>query len=331
MFGTDAETGLSTIIAIHNTRLGPAFGGCRMWPYDDLDDALADALRLSHGMTYKNALAGLDFGGGKAVIIGDPARHKTPDLMAAFGKHIDQLAGSYITAEDVGMTPADMEAISRETRHVRGTAHSRRADPSPYTALGVYHGMRAALKHAFGDRRLSGRTVSVVGLGNVGFALARILHRAGAKLVVSDINPDAVERAIHAFDAERVAPERAHRVQADIFAPCALGAVLNDATIADLEAPIVAGSANNQLAEDHHGAALSRRGVLYVPDYVINAGGVIVLAKPHLEDVAIEADLRRIEKTVADILARSESEDLPTQKVADRIAEERLSVAEPAN
>jgi len=327
VFGSDAETGLSTIIAIHDTRLGPAFGGCRMWPYNDFDDALADALRLSHGMTYKNALAGLDFGGGKAVIVGDPARHKTPALMTAFGRHVDQLGGSYITAEDVGLTPADMEAISQGTNHVRGTARNRRGDPSPHTALGVYHGMRAALKHAFGDRRLRGRTVSIQGLGNVGYALARLLHDAGAKLVVSDISRDAVERAMHAFGSEWVEPHDAHRVRADIFAPCALGAGLNDETIAELEAPIVAGSANNQLAEDRHGIALLERSVLYAPDYVVNAGGVIALARPDLSDMALEAEIRKIGKTLAAVFARADTEGLPTQEIADRIAEERLSAA----
>jgi leucine dehydrogenase len=327
VFGSDPEAGLSTIIAIHDTRLGPALGGCRMMPYSSVDEALTDALRLSHGMTYKNALAGLDFGGGKAVIIGDPGKHKSAGLMAAFGRQVDSLGGAYITGEDVGLTPADMELIGAETNHVRGTSRSHRGDPSPYTALGVYHGMLAAIEHAFGDRKLRGRIVSLQGLGNVGYSLARHLDRAGARLVVSDINNEAVERAVREFGAEWVDPQRAHRVQADIFAPCALGAGLNDDTIPDLAAPIVAGSANNQLAETRHGAALLDRSILYAPDYVINAGGVMALAKPDVSDAVLEADVKKIESTLAAIFVRAEEEKLSTRDVADHIAEERLAAA----
>ncbi len=327
VFGNDPDTGLSTIIAIHDTRLGPALGGCRMWPYESLEEALTDALRLSHGMTYKNAVAGLDFGGGKAVILGHPRKHKSPELMAAFGRHVDHLGGDYITGEDVGLTPADMELIARQTAHVRGTDRTHRGDPSPYTALGVYHGILAALDHAFADRSLKGRTVSVQGLGNVGYALTRRLHEAGAKLVVSDINNDAVERAVRELGAEAVDPENAHRVHADVFAPCALGSILNDQTIADLEMPIVAGAANNQLAEDRHGSALLDRSILYAPDYVINAGGVMCLAKHDATDAALEADVREIGKTLSAIFAGAEAEGLTTREVADRMAEERLASA----
>ncbi len=325
IFGNDPETGLSTIIAVHDTRLGPAMGGCRMWPYDSLEDALNDALRLSHGMTYKNAVAGLDFGGGKAVILGHPGKHKTPELLASFGRHVDQLGGSYITGEDVGLTPADMEVIARETEHVRGTSQTRRGDPSPYTALGVYHGIVAALDHAFADGDPRGRIVSVQGLGNVGFALARLLHQAGAKLVVSDINAEVVRRAVQEFGAETVDTEYAHRVRADVFAPCALGSILNDDTIADLEAPIVAGAANNQLAEVRHGVALMERSILYAPDYVINAGGVICLAGDQVSDTALETNVRGIGRTLATIFAQAESEGKTTTGIADRIAEERLA------
>lgn len=324
VFGNDAETGLSTIIAVHDTTLGPALGGCRMLPYDTLEDALTDSLRLSHGMTYKNALAGLDFGGGKAVIIGDPSKHKNTSLMASFGRHVDQLDGLYITGEDVGLTPADIEIIGRETRHVRGTPKHPRNNPSPYTALGVFHGIEAALEHAFASRSVAGRTVSIQGLGNVGYALAERLHHAGARLVVSDINRIAAQRAVRDFDAELVDPENAHRVRGDIFAPCALGAILNDDTIADLEMPIVAGSANNQLSEERHGFALRDRSILYAPDYVINAGGVICLAKPASTDTALEMDIARIARTLTEIFHQSEANRLPTQVVADRIAEQRL-------
>ena len=327
IFGNDPETGLSTIIAVHDTRLGPAMGGCRMWPYDSLEDALNDALRLSHGMTYKNAVAGLDFGGGKAVILGHPDKHKTSELLASFGRHVDQLGGIYITGEDVGLTPADMEVIARETEHVRGTSQTRRGDPSPYTALGVYHGIVAALDHAFADRDPRGRIISVQGLGNVGFALARLLHQAGAKLVVSDINADAVRRAVREFGVETVDPADAHRVRADVFAPCALGSIINDDTIADLEAPIVAGAANNQLAEGRHGVALMERSILYAPDYVINAGGVICLAGDQVSDTALETNVRGIGRTLATIFAQAESENKTTTDIADRIAEERLASA----
>ena len=325
VFGHDAKTGLYTVIAIHDTRLGPALGGCRMWPYENTDEALTDALRLSRGMTYKNALAGLDYGGGKAVIIADPKKDKSPDLMQAFGRKVDALGGLYITGEDVGLTPADMEAIGRATEHVRGTSKTHRGDPSPYTALGVYCGIQSALKHLYGSPDLHGRTVSVQGLGNVGFTLARFLHDAGAKLVVSDINPNAVDRAVAAFSAESVDPQDAHKVEADVFAPCALGAGINAVTIPQLGAPIIAGSANNQLAEPSDGKVLAERGILYAPDYVINAGGVIALARHDVEDDELEADVRQIGDTLTEIFERAKAENDTTASVADRIAEERLS------
>ncbi|MCP4999920.1 MAG: Glu/Leu/Phe/Val dehydrogenase [Hyphomicrobiales bacterium] len=325
VFGHDAATGLYTVIAIHDTRLGPALGGCRMWPYQNTDEALTDALRLSRGMTYKNALAGLDYGGGKAVIIADPKLHKTPELMRAFGKKVDALGGLYITGEDVGLTPADMEMIGGATEHVRGTAQNHRGDPSPYTALGVYNGIQSALMHKFGSPDLHGRKVSIQGLGNVGFTLARFLHHAGADLVVSDINQNSVDRAIDAFGATSVDPADAHKVDADIFAPCALGAGLNSVTIPQLGAPIIAGSANNQLAEPGDGQALAARGILYAPDYVINAGGVIALAKHDVKDEVLEADVRQIGETLKTIFERADVENAPTDVVADRIAEERLS------
>ena len=325
VFGHDAQTGLYTVIAIHDTRLGPAMGGCRMWPYANTQEALTDALRLSRGMTYKNAMAGLDYGGGKAVIIGDPKLHKTPELMHAFGQKVDALGGLYITGEDVGLTPADMESIGGATEHVRGTSKTHRGDPSPYTALGVYNGIQAALRHKFGSDDLHGRTVSLQGLGNVGFTLARFLHHAGADLVVSDINEKAVQKAIDAFSARSVKPEDAHKVEADVFAPCALGAGLNAVTIPELGAPIVAGAANNQLAEPGDGAALAERGILYAPDYVINAGGVIALALHDVEDEVLETTVRNIGETLTTIFRRAEAESAPTDVIADRMAEERLS------
>ncbi|WP_246660461.1 Glu/Leu/Phe/Val dehydrogenase dimerization domain-containing protein [Nitratireductor sp. XY-223] len=328
VFGHDARTGLYTVIAIHDTRLGPALGGCRMWPYQNTEEALTDALRLSRGMTYKNAMAGLDYGGGKAVIIADPKKDKSPELMHAFGKKVDALGGLYITGEDVGMTPADMEAIGGATEHVRGTSKTHRGDPSPYTALGVYCGIQSALKHLYGSSDLHGRTVSVQGLGNVGFTLARFLHDAGADLVVSDINQSAVGRAVSAFGAKSVDTNDAHKVEADVFAPCAMGAGINSDTIPELGAPIIAGSANNQLAEPSDGEALAQRGILYAPDYVINAGGVIALARHDVEDDVLEADVRDIGDTLTEIFLRAQAENAPTATVADRIAEERLSAAD---
>jgi len=327
--GFDAKTGLKTVIAVHDTRLGPALGGCRVWAYADDADALTDALRLSRGMTYKNALAGLDLGGGKAVIIADPRKDKTPELLAAFGRQVDRLGGTYITAEDVGVSDADMEIVAGETPHVRGTRATGLGDPSPYTALGIFVGIKAALMHRFGSDSLEGRTVCVQGLGHVGMGVARLLHEAGATLTVADLHAPAVERAVAEFGATAVAPEAAHAQKADVFAPCALGAVLNDGTIPELGAPIVAGAANNQLAEARHDAALAARGILYAPDYAINAGGAIsiALARPGGDDTAVRDKVIAIGQTLAHIFQRAEALKQPTQAVADAMAEERLAAA----
>ncbi|MEM6463335.1 MAG: Glu/Leu/Phe/Val dehydrogenase dimerization domain-containing protein [Pseudomonadota bacterium] len=327
VFAHDAKVGLFTVIAIHDTRLGPALGGCRMWPYQSADEALTDALRLSRGMTYKNAIAGLDYGGGKGVIIADSKEHKSPELLHAFGKTVDALAGLYITGEDVGLTPADIEEIGKETIHVRGAKNRSRGDPSPYTALGVFEGMQSALRHRFGSADVSGRTVSLQGLGNVGFALARLLHQAGANLVVADINASVVEKATDEFGARSVDTTDAHKVEADIFAPCALGAGLNLVTIPELAAPIVAGSANNQLAEADDGQLLMSKDILYAPDYVINAGGVIALANEDIDERVLDADVRAIGETLTTIFERAKEQNAPTQLIADRMAEERLMAA----
>jgi len=329
VFAHDAATGLSAIIAIHDTSLGPALGGCRMWSYAHPADALTDALRLSRGMTYKNAVAGLPLGGGKSVILADPKKDKTPELMEAFGRHIDRLAGTYITAEDVGVSPADMEAVARQTNHVRGTQATGLGDPSPYTALGVFTGIKASAKHVFGSEDLNGRTVSVQGLGNVGFDVARRLHEAGAKLIVSDIHAPAVERAIQQFGATAADPAAAHAADADIFAPCALGAGLNPKTIPDIKARIVAGAANNQLQSAEDGSSLAKRGILYVPDYVINAGGVIsvALAKPGADDTEVRQKTLEIGDTLSVLFRRSVVEGLRPEQIADEMAEERLAMA----
>lgn len=328
-FCRDAASGLSAIIAVHDTRLGPAIGGCRMWPYATPHDALTDALRLSRGMTYKNALAGLDNGGGKAVIIADPKTDKTPALLRAFGAHVDRLGGVYRTAEDVGITAEDMEVVGTVTEFALGTEKTGLGDPSPYTALGVFSGIRAALRHRFATDALSGLTVCVKGLGNVGYRLCGHLHAAGARLIVSDVFAPAVDRAVAAFGAAMIAPDDAHAADCDVFAPCALGGGLNQHTIPDIRAGIVAGAANNQLAADADGERLTARGILYAPDYVINAGGVIsiALADPNTSAAAMRNRVSTIGDTLAEIFARADATASPTNRIADSIAEERLNAA----
>ncbi|PTW63285.1 leucine dehydrogenase [Breoghania corrubedonensis] len=329
VFGHDAASGLKTIIAIHDTRLGPAAGGCRMWRYESGDAALTDALRLSRGMTYKNALAGLDFGGGKAVIIADAQKDKTEALLEAFGTQVERLAGRYRTAEDVGISTADMDVVARRTAFALGTAKTGLGDPSPYTALGVFEGIKAAVRFRLKHDDLSGLTVSVQGLGNVGFGVARYLYEAGARLVVSDINDRSVARAIETFSARPVDPNAAHKTDADIFCPCALGAGLNSVTIPEIRAGIVAGAANNQLASDQDGKRLLDAGILYAPDYAINAGGIIsiALAGPGDKDTLVREKTIAIGQTLTRIFERAQTENLPTQTIADKLAQERLSSA----
>ncbi len=332
VFGRDLHSGLKTIIAVHSTRLGPALGGCRMWAYATSGDALTDALRLSRGMSYKNALAQLPLGGGKAVIIGDARQDKSPELLQAFGRQVDYLGGRYITAEDVGVSADDMELIAAQTPHVRGTTASGLGDPSPYTALGVFIGVQAACAHQFGSRDLTGKTVCVQGLGHVGMSVARQLHEAGAKLIVADIHRPSVEAAISEFSASALEPEAAHAAKVDIFAPCALGAGLNDKTIPEIEAKVIAGAANNQLESDRHGAMLAARGILYAPDYAINAGGVIsiALATPGGGDGLVKQHIEEIFDTLTQIFKRAKADNAPTNAVADQIARERLSTGGPA-
>lgn len=329
VFVQDPNTGLKAIIAVHDTTLGPALGGCRIWPYDTPHDALNDALRLSRGMTYKNSLAGLALGGGKAVIIADPRKDKSAELMEAFGKHVERLSGTYITAEDVGVSPEDMDAVARHTDHVRGTQSTGLGDPSPYTALGVFEGIKASVKHVFGNASLKGLTISVQGLGHVGFDVARQLHEAGAKMIVSDIHAPAVLKAIEAFGATAVDPAEAHMVDADVFAPCALGAGLNARTIPQIQARIVAGAANNQLQTPADGISLKNRGILYAPDYAINAGGVIsiALANPGGNDQAVREKTIGIGQTLSKIFDRAQRENAAPEQIADRMAEERLAAA----
>ncbi|MET1412822.1 Glu/Leu/Phe/Val dehydrogenase dimerization domain-containing protein [Roseibium sp. HPY-6] len=327
VFAKDKESGLNAIIAVHDTTLGPALGGCRVWPYENPADALTDALRLSRGMTYKNALAGLDLGGGKAVIMACPRKDKSNQMMEAFGRHVERLSGTYITAEDVGVSPDDMEAVARHTDHVRGTSATGLGDPSPYTALGVFEGIKASAHHVFGTSDLEGKTVSVQGLGHVGFDVARQLHEAGAKLIVSDIHSPAVVRALDEFGATAVDASEAHLAAADIFVPCALGAGLNARTIPQIQARVVAGAANNQLQTPADGVALKQRGILYAPDYAINAGGVIsiALAQPGGSDTRVREKTLAIGDTLTLIFERASREGTTPEAIADKMAEERLA------
>lgn len=327
VFCYDKSTGLRAIIAIHDTTLGPALGGLRMWQYEREEDAVTDVLRLSRGMTYKNSAMGLNLGGGKAVLWGDPRTDKSEELFRAFGKFVESLGGRYITAEDVGTTVEDLNYILMETDHAAGRAELS-GDPSPVTAYGVFMGLKAAVKKVFGTEELKGRKVAVQGLGKVGMALCEYLHDAGARLTVADINPEAVERAKREFGATVVAPDEIYGVECDIFAPCALGAVLNDDTIPQLKCRIVAGSANNQLKEPRHGDMLRERGILYAPDFVINGGGVINVAEEyHPAGYSRDRALARV-ATIYDKLLRifqiAEERNISTAEAADVLAEERM-------
>ncbi|PLW75281.1 Glu/Leu/Phe/Val dehydrogenase dimerization domain-containing protein [Cohaesibacter celericrescens] len=326
LFCSDKKSRLRAIIAVHNTNLGPAIGGCRMWAYDTGDAALTDALRLSRGMTYKNALAGLPHGGGKSVILGDSHTDKTPDLLRAFAHHVKCLAARYITAEDVGITNKDADLMASIAPNVGGTSQSSLGDPSPFTALGVYCGIKSAAQHMYGSDNLAGKYISVKGLGNVGFRLADYLHKDGAKLILSDVYEPNLKRAVEAFGAQSVSPDEAHAVDCDIFAPCALGAGLNSQTIPAIQAAIVAGAANNQLETNQDGVRLMERGILYAPDYVINAGGVIAVAEPLGPNAASNtiARTRAIGNTLSQIFTDAQKSGKPTAVIADRLAEQRF-------
>ncbi len=325
----DKQSGLKAIIAIHDTTLGPALGGTRMWTYNSEAEAFEDALRLAKGMTYKNAAAGLNLGGGKTVIIGDPRKDKNEEMFRAFGRYVQGLNGRYITAEDVGTTVADMDLIHEETDYVTGIspAFGSSGNPSPVTAYGVYVGMKAAAKEAFGSDSLEGLTVAVQGVGNVSFTLCKHLHEEGAKLIVTDINKEAVARAVEAFGAKAVDINEIYSVDCDIFSPCALGAIINDDTIPQLKAKVIAGAANNQLKETRHGDLIAELGIVYAPDYVINAGGVINVAD-ELYGYNRERALKKVE-TIYDkietIFEISKRDKIPTYLAADRMAEERIA------
>ena len=327
-FFQDKESGLRAIIGVHSTVLGPALGGCRMWTYANEAAALKDVLRLSRGMTYKAALAGLNLGGGKAVIIGDSHSQKSKELMLAFGRAVDTLGGRYITAEDVGMSVKDIDTVRQVTDFaVGGSNHGGSGDPSIMTAFGVFQGMKAALKHAGFGVKFEGIRVAVQGTGNVGYHLCKYLANAGAKLTVTDIYPAQVQKVAKEFGAEVVAPQDIYSIDADIFAPCALGAILNNRTISQLKCKIVAGSANNQLESETDGGALAARGILYVPDYAINAGGLINVAG-ELDGYNHERVLTkvgRIYNTIDHIFEQSKTQSILPHQAADSIAEERLN------
>jgi leucine dehydrogenase len=330
VFWADKATGLCAIVAIHSTTLGPALGGARMWPYGSEEEAILDVLRLSECMTYKASLAGLNLGGGKAVIMGDPAKDKSEALFRAFGKFIDSLQGKYIAAEDVGTTVTDMTYVHQETPHVVGlpTAEHGSGDPSGLTAFGVYRGMKACCQARFGSDLLKGRRIALQGVGKVGYALAKRLDEEGAEIIASELDPQRAATVTVELGIELVEPDDIYDVEADIFAPCALGAILNDDTIPHLRCQIVAGSANNQLAEAHHGDELAERNILYAPDYVINAGGLISVAT---ELGAYDSgEAWRKAGAIYDRLLRvvrlAQDEGIPTHLAAHRLAQARIEL-----
>ncbi len=329
VFCRNKDAGLTAIIAIHSTTLGPALGGTRMWNYASEEEALIDVLRLSKGMTYKAAAAGLNLGGGKAVIIGDPKTQKTEAMFRAFGRFVNSLNGRYITAEDVGTTVRDMEYVFMETPYVTGipATFGGSGDPSPYTARGVLMGIKASCKEKLGTADLKDVRVAVQGLGNVGWHLVEYLVEEGAQVTVADIDSAKVEKAVSQLNVKAVSPDEIHKIECDVYAPCALGSVINDKTLSEFRCPIITGGANNQLAEPRHGDHLEEMGILYAPDYVVNAGGVMNVFV-ELEGYSRE---RAIDKTsqvfdnVLNVFKIAKRDKIPTYKAADRLAEERIA------
>ena len=329
VFCHNKDAGLKAIIAIHNTVLGPALGGTRMWPYKSEEEALNDVLRLSRGMTYKNAVAGLNIGGGKAVIIGDPETDKSEALFRAFGQFVESLGGRYITAEDVGIDVNDMEFVYRETEYVTGVhqVHGGSGDPSPFTAYGTLQGLMATLNRKYGDEEVGKYSYAVQGLGHVGMEFVKLLKERGAKIFVTDINQKLIDRAVNEFGAEAVGLEDIYDVDADVYSPCALGGTINEDTLPRLKSKIICGAANNQLSTNAIGDEVEKRGILYAPDYAVNAGGVM--------NVSLEIDgynreramrmMRTIYHNLARIYEISERDGIPTYKAADRLAEERIA------
>jgi leucine dehydrogenase len=335
VFHHDKPSGLKLIVAIHNTNLGCALGGCRMWNYASEDEAIADVLRLSRGMTYKAAITGLNLGGGKSVIIGDPHRDKTPEMMRALGRFMNSLNGEYITAEDVGMTATDIKLIASETKYVAGfSPNSDAKGPSSYTAYGVYRGIEAAVRFKLGRTSLQGIRVAIQGVGKVGYELARLLVEAGAEVFVADIYKKNIEYAEKTLGITVVPPEKILQYPVDVVAPCAMGAVINQQTIPQLQASIVAGSANNQLAEDKDGERLSAADILYVPDYVVNSGGLIRVYYQYCsaKECLLEQDheaIRHIDQmtqqTLPKIFIQAKELGKSTSSIADKLARERFT------
>lgn len=328
VFCADKESGLRAIIAVHDTNLGPAVGGCRMWDYASDDDAVVDALRLSKGMTYKNAVARLPFGGGKSVIIGNAKEIKSEQLFRAFGRQLERLGGSYYSAEDVNINCADVALMNKETNYVLGL-EGKSGNPSPFTAYGTFLGVKAALQHQRGHQDLTGIKVAVQGLGAVAYGLCKYLHEAGATLFVTDINQVAIDRVVNDFTATAVSIDEIYDLDVDVYAPCALGATINDETIPRIKATIIAGCANNQLAEPRHGEIIREKGILYAPDYVINAGGIINVyyetAPEGYSEAASNKHVEGIYNTLTEIFARSEKEQKSTHIIADELAQEIIT------
>lgn len=332
VFCQDRDTGLKAIIGIHDTTLGPALGGTRIWDYESEDDAITDVMRLSVGMTLKNSAAGLNLGGGKAVIIGDPDKIKSEELLRTFGRYVESLGGRYVTAVDVNSTPQDMAHINSETDYVVGL-EGKSGNPSPVTAFGIYRGILAAVGEVYGSEDLEGKVVAVQGLGSVGYSISKHLHDAGAKLYVTDIRKESIDRVVNDMGATAVEPDDIYGVDCDIFVPCAMGAVINDFTIDKLKCKIVAGSANNQLADDKHGQMLKDKEILYVPDFVINAGGAInVYEEMHGYDKdRAMGRASAIYDAVKKVIQISKENDIPTSEAAEKMAKDRIAAMSKIN
>lgn len=323
----DPATGLKAIIAIHSTALGPAVGGCRRWTYASEADAITDVLRLSRGMSFKNAMAGLALGGGKSIIMASPEQAVDNELFTSFGRCVESLGGRYITAEDVGVSMDNMRAVKRVTDYVAGLPNSKDSaggDPSPWTADGVFLGLQAAVQHRLGVDSVKGLTVAVQGVGKVGYGLCKHLHEAGALLITGDVNQQNADRTRNDFGATVVSPDQILMQQADVLAPCALGAVLNDESIPQIKAKVVAGSANNQLAGPQNGQQLRDRNILYVPDYVLNAGGMISVSLEYMGNqtaAETKAQIALIPVRLLDLFKSADQQNKPTNEVADATAE----------
>lgn len=329
VYCNDSETGLRAIIAIHDTTLGPAVGGTRFWPYESEDDALYDVLRLSKGMSLKNAAADLKIGGGKAVIIGDPKKLKSEAFFRAYGRFVNSLNGKYFTAEDVNTTDEDMANINKETNFVIGLPH-KSGNPSPFTALGVYRGIKAAAYETYNTDDLHGLTIAISGVGTVGGVVADYVAKEGANIIVADINQDRVDEIVEKYDAQAVSITDILTVDCDIFAPCALGAVINKENAYDLKCKIIAGAANNVLVTPEAGDALHELGILYVPDYIINAGGIInceAEIRDAYDVTKVTAKVDEIYDTVLKIIKKAKDENIPTYKAADIYAQEIIDAA----